>query len=366
MFDIGALQIVRTIGAAFNPHQNNFDIIRLAAASLVVISHSYGFLKYPEPLAYWLGGYETGGGWAVSIFFVISGFLIARSCEQRPILTYVTSRLFRIIPALAVLLLLDVFVVGPIFTSFPLHHYFLNVGIFKHLLNVTVFIQYHKLPGVFNGTGVNGTIWTLPIEFACYLLLPFLAALFLLKQRLVLIPLFITVYLYWSAIQSGFSWNNQGGYIFSGLPYYSTLRNGLFFMIGTTMWVHRNQLPLTPLFAAIALLVLIVGAFGFLKSAAYHIGLSYLTIYCCLARPIPLNLQKWPGDLSYGTYLYGFPIQKAVLFSPLQPFLTPMILTVIALPVTFALAYLSWHFVEKPALTLARRRKMAQNPLAAT
>ena len=345
-----------TIGQAFNPKQNNFDILRLFAACLVIYSHSFALLGAREPIAYWLGGYDTGGGWAVSIFFVISGFLIARSCLQRSISLYLSSRIMRIIPALAVLLVFDVFIIGPLFSDLSLSDYFRSQGTFDHLVSVSVFQQHTGLPGVFGDGPVNGTIWTLPIEFACYLLLPILSLFFFLRRFLILVPLAALAALYMMAKLDGLSWENQGGLIFAGLPYYSTLKNALFFMVGCTMWVHRDDIPMSAPFAIIAVLLLVIGPFTSWKIPAFYIGLPYLTIYVAVSLPWTIRLQDWPGDLSYGIYLYGFPLQQALIFSSLGSILTPDLLTAAALPLAFCAAYFSWHIVEKPALHLARQR----------
>ena len=151
------------IGDRFDPQHNNFDVIRVLAAATVIISHSFPLLGKPyEPFARYLGNYDTGGGLAVAVFFVISGFLICRSCLERPIQAYLVARCLRIVPALAVLVLLGMFLVGPVFTTLPLDEYFAAAGTYEHLLNISIFFQHTGLPGVFWGGPVNGTIWTLP------------------------------------------------------------------------------------------------------------------------------------------------------------------------------------------------------------
>lgn len=262
----------------------------------------------------------------------------------------------RIIPALAVLLVFDVLIIGPLFTDFSFSDYFRSQEALAHLMSVSVFQQHTGLPGVFGGGPVNGTIWTLPIEFACYLLLPILSLLFLLRRFFILAPLAALAVLYMMAKLSGLGWDNQGGLIFAGLPYYSTLKNALFFMVGCTMWVHRDDIPMSTPFAISAVLLLIIGPFTPWKIPAFYIGLSYLTIYVAVGLPWTISLQAWPGDLSYGIYLYGFPLQQALIFSSLGSVLTPDLLTAAALPLAFCAAYFSWHIVEKPALRLARQR----------
>src|SRR5262245_53522115 len=91
----------RTLGEVFDPKNNNFDIIRLFAALLVLISHCYPLTGVAtDPFAHYFGEYDTGGGWGVAIFFVISGFLVTRSVMERSTWVYLRSRVLRIVPAL--------------------------------------------------------------------------------------------------------------------------------------------------------------------------------------------------------------------------------------------------------------------------
>ncbi|MFC7556650.1 acyltransferase family protein [Pseudoroseomonas wenyumeiae] len=111
---------------AMTSKENNFDAIRLAAALLVLFSHSYPLTgSGADPIATNLGGYDTGGGIAVSMFFVLSGFLVYRSAERHDAGVYLRSRVLRIVPGLAVCLILSAFVLGPVFTNLSATQYFL-------------------------------------------------------------------------------------------------------------------------------------------------------------------------------------------------------------------------------------------------
>ena len=60
-------------------HENNFDLIRFAAASLVLFSHAYALSRLDHKPIVALTGYESGGAIGVATFFVISGYLVAAS-----------------------------------------------------------------------------------------------------------------------------------------------------------------------------------------------------------------------------------------------------------------------------------------------
>ena len=57
-------------------------------------------------------------------------------------------------------------------------------------------------------------------------------------------------------------------------------------------------------------------------------------------------------DLSYGIYLFGFPIQQLVIAATHQT-IAPAALFLVAFPLTCILAYFSWTFVESPCLRWA-------------
>ena len=102
--------------------KNNFDFIRLMAASLVIFSHCFP-LTLPsenaeEPLMIVSGGQITLGNLSVMIFFVVSGFLITQSfVYSQDLRKFLLARVLRIFPALIFLILATVFILGPIVST---------------------------------------------------------------------------------------------------------------------------------------------------------------------------------------------------------------------------------------------------------
>lgn len=344
---------MRTIGSSFQSQRNNFDIIRMIAASLVLISHSFPLAGHSyEPFAR-LGGYETGGGFGVNAFIVISGFLICRSVERGDIEAFYRARFLRIVPALAVVTLLQVFIIGPLFTDASLMQYFsLNL---RQFLNVFVFTVVPSAPTVFtdlpHGQVINGSLWTLPIEAAFYVVISFLFVGQVLRPARFWVVLVILAAGYYQLQVSGCSWADQCGMIARNLPLYSTTRLAVFFSIGAACWIYRDHIPLSPWIAFFALVALALAASnpGIVKDVFFFVCFSYLVVFFGCYAKVEVNWYEKLGDLSYGTYVFAWPVQQIVL-SLFGLEMSPYVFAIIAFVPTLILAYASWNLVEKRAL----------------
>lgn len=130
---------------------DNLSIIRLIAAIVVIYGHAFPLTGAAAP-GYLGSGIQTI---AVKVFFVISGMLITDSWLRDPnAYRYMQRRLLRIVPALAVLCIVTVFILGPIITALPKDEYFRDPQTFRYLWNV-LFYPIYNLPGVFGGTSIR-------------------------------------------------------------------------------------------------------------------------------------------------------------------------------------------------------------------
>ncbi|MDX1728900.1 MAG: acyltransferase family protein, partial [Pseudoalteromonas tetraodonis] len=172
---------------------NNLSWIRLVLSTFVIIRHSYILVPTVgahDVLSDWVG-FTNIGALAVKIFFFVSGLLVCNSLinNNSPVRFFV-SRFFRIVPALFVLLLATVFIVGPLVTSLSLVDYFKSDEVFVYLYNnLNLFSHaYYNLPGVFNNNAypnaVNGSLWTLTYEVEMYSYLLALSVVGLLKRKM--------------------------------------------------------------------------------------------------------------------------------------------------------------------------------------
>ncbi len=168
---------------------NNFDLLRLVAAAGVIVGHAYTIAPQEGKRDWVLQvlEFDYSGSLAVRFFFFLSGMLVAKSLIERPSLAgFLVSRSFRLFPALIVCTVVCAFLFGPLFTKMPWGAYFKDPAVPLYVWNNSTLNLQWELPGVFGGNptnAVNGSLWTLPIEFFCYVLLAAVGAVGVLKSR---------------------------------------------------------------------------------------------------------------------------------------------------------------------------------------
>jgi peptidoglycan/LPS O-acetylase OafA/YrhL len=128
-----------------------------------------------DPLVRLTSGVFTTGSLGVTIFFIISGYLITMSWDKRRnVLQFIWARFLRLVPALVGVALFSVFIVGPLVTKINLAEYFTSGATWGYFRIISVFFPAYYLPGVFLNNPinyVNGALWTLPLESIMYVLI---------------------------------------------------------------------------------------------------------------------------------------------------------------------------------------------------
>lgn len=333
--------------------RNNFDVLRLLAASLVLFSHSYALTASPEPFA-GVSGW-TFGEVGVVMFFAMSGFLIAKSWSEQPrFAPFAVKRALRLLPALAVAVSVTVFVVGPLFTTLPVSSYLRDPITWVYWIRSSLLITFvGRLPGVFETNpypdAVNGSLWTLPVEACCYAMVAALGAVGLLRRNGVLVALSCLLVLCVTPL-SPLAVAPVGGTTSGNFPLVVML--GATFVLGVSAYSLRGRLHLSWTIAG-ALMVLWIATWGGGWARVTGILAIALAILVFAFRtPAWLRRLTAPGDVSYGIYVYAFPVQQSL--AAIWHGIAPLAMFAIAFPVTYALALLSWRIVERPALAYKR------------
>jgi peptidoglycan/LPS O-acetylase OafA/YrhL len=337
---------------------NVFDVLRLTAAMAVLFSHCYPLTGRAEPVQRVTG--ETLGDIGVSVFFAISGFLVARSFLGQPTLrAFAAKRALRLLPALIICVWLLALVMGPIVTTRSFPDYLTAPQTWIYPLRSSVLITFAgKLPGVFETNplpaAVDGSLWTLPVEAFAYAIVALLGVLALLHRPAALFGLAALGLLAISPIVD----------IASHLPHgaQNTAAGGnleivihvlAVFAIGSALYAAREKIVLWWWLAALlgALWVVTWNTSWTLVTASLF--LPYAVLVIAYRAPLRLEMLARPGDVSYGVYVYAFPVQQMVVLAWAS--VTPLAMLVIAAPVTYLLGFASWRLVESRALAMKGR-----------
>ena len=268
---------------------------------------------------------------------------------------YLAKRALRIFPALTLNILVIAFVLGPILTTLTVYEYFTSPRTFIYLRNIILSVNY-RLPGVFEDNvypvAVNGSLWTLPIEFTLYLITPiFLALVFFLGRwgRLAgaacifaLLAAMIVTQIYRNElVKSAF-------HLILELPPY--------FILGATIYLLHAERRLSLVIPTVALCAGSMISLGSVTEIFLIFALPYAVIAFGFTHVPLISKPAQYGDFSYGIYLWSFPVQQA-LISYFGTSMSPLENMMATLLVVIPIAALSWHLLEKPMLALKPARQ---------
>ncbi|MGA2244967.1 MAG: acyltransferase [Verrucomicrobiota bacterium] len=344
--------------------EDNLNLVRLFLAIAVIFSHSFALIlggDKDEPLNRWTHD-VTFGTVAVCGFFFISGFLITGSWQRsKSFFDFSIKRVLRIYPGFIVALMFCaalIWLICPEFKNFIASNHLTGQWI-KIAGHDALFLKsecisdlnafaHNPRPGL-----TNSPLWTIPIEFTCYLAVLVAGLGFILRSRwLVLI---LTGLGYQFCIMSLQQYNTRSDQFY------------LCFAFGAVAWLWKDRIPFSSWLAALSLATLLAAShFRPWFSIAFPLAGGYCLLW--LAYAPKLALARWTNktDLSYGTYLYACPIQQTLIshmttYSLLQ---WPLVNFILTLPLTLLLAFASWTVIEKPCLSLKRLgRKNRHQPV---
>lgn len=339
---------------------NAFDAIRLILASLVVLEHSYFLIDNHyrrDPLFLISGGQLNCGQLAVYMFFALSGFLVTRSLMQsRSIVAFMARRIGRIVPGFIVASAVGCLIVGPLTTVDPAQ-YFRSQNWPLQILR-TLTLNQIAVSDVLAGnavTLVHGTLWSIKYEFDCYMWLALFGTLGLFRPRIVIATFIAISVAFGAAILAKYEPPviDHGIMAFLVSSPHRWLDLMPYFIAGSAFYVFRAAIPKSMAWFAAA----VIAWFASLTAGGAYVTTllcgTYAILYMSLSQAGDIKVLGERVDLSYGVYLYGWPVQQLILYWT-HTTLSPVVLFAISMVVTAIVAYLSWRFVEHPGLLLAR------------
>lgn len=332
---------------------NIFDVLRLLAALGVLVSHSYPLTGHSEPVSELTG--QTLGDLGVTVFFAISGFLVARSWATQPSLVpFAVKRALRLLPALVVAVWLTALVLGPLVTTRSVTDYFTTPQTWIYPARASLLVTFDgRLPGVFESNplpaAVNGSLWTLPVEAAAYVLVAVLGMLALLHRRAlmaVLLGLFLVAAAPGVDIASHLPQGADDTTATGNLGVVIHLIGA--FVAGAALFAWRERIVLSWWWLAALAALWVVSWESSWTPITATIFIAYAVLVLAYRGPLVLNAVARPGDVSYGVYIYAFPVQQTIVLA--WDGISPLALTMLAAPVTYLLGLASWRLVEVRAL----------------
>jgi peptidoglycan/LPS O-acetylase OafA/YrhL len=327
--------------ADFRGRDNNFNLIRMLAALLVIEAHACAVTHHHDLLRPIFG--MGGGDLGVDIFFVLSGYLITKSWAGKTWAEFAWARIMRIYPALWVSTALSILIVALFFcrgsmASFlarpsTLSYFWHNVTMLPHFSSQT------NLPGAFgtNGHDFNISLWTLPYELQMYLTLAVIGGLLGLRASYLAVVAVAGAALMLHAF--GSAEIPRGRFLY-------------FFFSGALAYVLRERIKLD---GRVALISVIAVAASLRLSPAWREGtldlaLPYLVLWCAYIPAGPIRAWNRLGDYSYGSYIFAHPIQMGLAALGITVIWWSNLLLSVA--IILPLAVLSWHALEKRALAI--------------
>lgn len=339
--------------AARDGRTAGFDYLRIVLAISVIAFHSaitsYGVGPDRALAEGWIRPFTTA---ILPMFFALSGFLVASSLDRaRTLVEYAALRALRLVPALFVEVCVAALILGPLLTSFTLPAYFADGALYSYFLNVVGHIHFH-LPGLFLANPdpdmVNRQLWTIPGELKCYFVLLALAAVGLHRRPKALVAVVVALGLVSPFYDSAIKHEDV-----RALNTVTMNTLVIAFLCGVAIHAFRDRIKTGAAAivgaAAACYALMLVPELQYAAMAP----MAYLTVAIGVSD-LPRSPLSAAGDLSYGLYLYGYPLQQtyAQLFPDHR---VPALNILFTLVVGGALAALSWRFVEKPVLTRRAR-----------
>lgn len=344
----------------FDPKKNSFGFLRFSLAVLVIFSHSYPLGGFGSEGLFG-SNQETYGGFAVSSFFVLSGFLIRRSyTTSSSVWHFIWNRIIRIIPGFWANLIVTVLLFAPIIylsdnrslieyfnckSNNPLDYIKANFFIEMKQFGIADLMKDNPHSQAF-----NGSLWTLIYEVKCYLLIAFLGWLDILKNfKFFIAYLFLFTYIV-HLLNIGIP-----GTALRIFPYFSDIYNlslAMYFFSGASYFMYLENIIMHKKIFLFAIILTVLGVNNNFYHLIAPLTLPYILLFTAIK--LPFNKFDMYGDFSYGLYIYAFPVQQILSFFRYNKKGLPAYF-MSSLCIAMIFSVFSYYCVEKPFLQLKVR-----------
>ena len=320
---------------------NNFDLIRMVSAYLVILSHATAIQGRGIDIVVRITGQTHSGQMAVFIFTFLSGIFITKSIVSNDVGTFFIKRFLRLYPEL-ILCLIMTLIVGGVFTSLSPFEYWTNQQTWKYFLaNLLEVSNEHILPGVFENhpiQGMNGVLWYITFIVRVYLILIIIKTLGLF-DTLRKANITFLIMLCWVISKPElmpFIGGEATIYGEAGFPQYT-----ITLILGALVYLNEERLKLSLFHVIIVIASMWIFRHSCIGIWVWAVG--YVTIAMVLGTEKHMLSIKIK-DLSYGIFLYGWPIGQLVYeIMPNAPALVAAIATAL---VATIVAFLSENVVS--------------------
>ncbi|WP_404985759.1 acyltransferase family protein [Chryseobacterium sp. M5] len=332
---------------------NNLDFLRLIFASIVVVTHSYPLSGTAERdfLSNFTSSQIALSYIGVKGFFIISGYLIFKSllrCEN--LFDFYWKRILRLFPALLIVLVLTVLFAPAVYEN-PVP-YWQNKSVFTYIPhNLSLFFLQFKINGVFENNPykgvINGSLWTIRYEFCMYIMA---SSLFFIRKKNILKTIVILIFIL-SYILSVFYPDFMNGPLLHimSLSSVSLYDFTCFFSGGMLLtYINFKDRKFENIIIITSLILFIVSLYSNISLYTCFFTLPILVILIGKKSTKYINkIGNTLGDISYGIYIYSFPIQQALMYFFKLDLISLMVSSLL---LSFIMGYISWHLIEKKAL----------------
>ncbi|PZM17249.1 acyltransferase family protein [Rhizobium tubonense] len=363
---------MQTIGAKLAKNKGlgkGFDFLRVFLSLSVLLTHSYLIVLGTDG-PFGAGYAKTFHDALIPMFFALSGFLITGSATRLSLSNFLLNRGARIVPALAMDIFISALILGPLLTTVSLSTYFGSYEFRAYFANLLGLIHF-ILPGVFESNPfpatVNGSLWTIPFELGCYVLMSFMIVSGVISRKWKLLAFAAVI----GAIIFGLRMADFNPLTATGIELFNSdgfktaihhytwplwAHIYVYFLVGCVAFIWKEHIPYSISLFVLALFIVVLSTgdrFGVSTDLTRLVPLVYITVFVGITE-IPSVPFFDQGDYSYGIYLYGYPLQQALVylfprtFSPISHFLVSGVLVT-------GVAWMSWHWFEKPILRMRKK-----------